>query len=186
MNGASSKGFTNAIPKDRLLILDLIADRPGSVSRPAISRCITVWADFARLRVFVQALWRYPADPVLGPFAQNASLIWCALNNWGGAVHMGGDLSYVLNDTRAAMATPSTVGVGLTPEGIDNSPAYFSLVLDAPWTQQPTAESWLQEWGRGRCGKAGVAAAEKAYDLVSTRAIQQLLVISRHVLRECL
>ena len=65
----------------------------------------------------------WPADPVLGPFAQNASLIWCALNNWGGAVHMGGDLSYVLNDTRAAMATVPTVGVGLAPEGIDNSPA---------------------------------------------------------------
>ena len=143
------KGFTDAIPKDRLLILDLIADMPGS------------------------ALWRYEADPVLGPFAQNASLIWCALNNWGGAVHMGGDLSYVLNDTRAAMSTrsgntigPSTVGVGLAPEGIDNSPAYFSLVLDAPWTTQPTAESWLQEWGRGRCGKGGVVAAEKAYDLL--------------------
>ena len=41
---------------------------------------------------------------------------------------MGGDLSYVLNDTRRAFATPAvsggaaaTVGVGLAPEGIDNS-----------------------------------------------------------------
>ena len=138
------KGFTRAIPKDRLLVLDLIADRPGGQS----------------------ALWSYPDDPQLGKFTQNASLIWCALNNWGGAVNMGGDLSFVLNQTREAMATPEVQGVGLTPEGIDNSPAYFSLVLDSPWTPQPTAESWYQEWGASRCGASGVKAAEKAYELL--------------------
>jgi hypothetical protein len=86
---------------------------------------------------------------------------------------MGGDLTYVLNDTRNAFATPasqgappSTVGVGLAPEGIDNSAPYFSLVLDAPWTEQPDARSWFQEWGVGRCGKSGVTAAEQAYDLL--------------------
>ena len=138
------RGFTRGIPEDRLLVLDLVADSPG------------------------RALWRYPVDDAIGPFAQNASLIWCALNNWGGAVHLGGDMSYVLNETRAALAAPAakTVGVGLTPEGIDNSPAYFSLVLDAPWTTQPTAASWLQEWGAGRCG-AAVAEAEQAYALLS-------------------
>ena len=138
------KGFTRAIPKNRLLVLDLIADRPGGQS----------------------ALWSYPDDPELGKFTQNASLIWCALNNWGGAVNMGGDLTFVLNQTREAMATPEVQGVGLTPEGIDNSPAYFSLVLDAPWTPQPTAEAWYQEWGASRCGASGVKAAEQAYELL--------------------
>lgn len=111
---------------------------------------------------------RYPADETIGPFVQNASLIWCALNNWGGAVHLGGDLSYALSESIEAMASPSVVGVGLTPEGIDNSPAYFSAVMDAPWTQQPTAESWLLEWGNGRCGRdvTGTPAAE-AYVLLS-------------------
>ena len=63
-----------------------------------------------------RALWRYPSSPTLGPFAQNISLIWCALSNWGGAVHVGGDIGLVLNETRAAMETPHVVGVGLTPE----------------------------------------------------------------------
>lgn len=98
-------------------MLDLIADSPG------------------------RALWSYPASPTTGAFARNASLIWCALNNWGGAVHLGGDMTYVLNQSRTAMATSAVVGVGLTPEGIDNSPAYFSLVLDSPWTVQPTAQT---------------------------------------------
>eukprot|EP00936_MAST-01D_sp_MAST-1D-sp1_P000019 g19.t1 len=139
------RGFTRAIPKDRLLVLDLVADSPG------------------------RALWRYPADPVLGEFAQNASLIWCALNNWGGAVHMGGDIENALSEVRAAVSSQNlhVTGVGLTPEGIDNSPAYFSLVLDAPWTPQPTAAAWLQEWAAGRCGRAGVAAAEAAWALLA-------------------
>eukprot|EP00041_Stephanoeca_diplocostata_P026908 m.733684 g.733684 ORF g.733684 m.733684 type:complete len:846 (+) comp23074_c0_seq1:615-3152(+) len=137
------RGFTRGIPKDKLLVLDLIADYPNN-----------------------GALWRYPADPVLGAFTQNATLIWCALNNWGGAVHLGGDLAYALDEARAAMATARTAGVGLTPEGIDSSPAYFSLVLDAPWTPHPTAASWLQEWGASRCGSRGVAAAQHAYALL--------------------
>jgi hypothetical protein len=136
------RGFTRAIPADKLLVLDLIADSPS------------------------RALWRYPDDPNIGKFTQNASLIWCALNNWGGAVASQGDLSLVMTEARAAMATPTTVGVGLTPEGIDTAPAYFSLVLDSPWTPHPTAASWHAEWGRSRCGKAGVAAAERAYELM--------------------
>jgi alpha-N-acetylglucosaminidase len=136
------RGFTRAVPKDRLLVLDLVADSPG------------------------RALWRYPVDPALGPFAQNASLVWCALNNWGGAVHLGGDIEYVLSETRAAMARPEVTGVGLTPEGIDTSAPYFSLVIDSPWTPQPTAEAWLAEWGAGRCGRKGVKPAEEAYALL--------------------
>ena len=137
------RGFTRAIPKGRLLVLDLVADSPG------------------------RALWRYPSDPILGEFAQNASLIWCALNNWGGAVHMGGDIEYALSEVRAAASSqnPRVTGVGLTPEGIDNSPAYFSLVLDAPWTPQPTAAAWLQEWGAGRCGRAGACTQPVAQTL---------------------
>ena len=137
------KGFVDAIPKDRLLVLDLVADSPG------------------------RALWRYPDDPVLGRFARNATLIWCALSNWGGAVYLGGDIEYVLNDTRAAMATDLVDGVGLTPEGIDTSPAYFSLVLDSAWTTEPTAVGWLQRWGDSRCGQKGVALVEKAYALLA-------------------
>jgi len=139
------RGFTRAIPEGKLLILDLVADSAG------------------------RAIWAYPPDPVTKqPFAQNASLIWCALSNWGGAVHIGGDLTYVLNQTRQFFETPTASGVGLTPEGIDNSPAYFSLVLDSPWRTPadiPTAADWYSEWGHGRCGAVSATAA-KAYDLL--------------------
>eukprot|EP00658_Telonema_sp_P-2_P011696 TRINITY_DN14485_c0_g1_i2.p1 TRINITY_DN14485_c0_g1~~TRINITY_DN14485_c0_g1_i2.p1 ORF type:complete len:632 (-),score=131.10 TRINITY_DN14485_c0_g1_i2:4-1899(-) len=140
------KGFTDAIPNNKLLVLDLVADGGGD-----------------------RAIWRYPVDPDTGvKFTRNASIIWCALNNWGGAVHLGGDLSFVMTETSDFFAGmgDQAAGVGLTPEGIDNSPAYFSMVLDSPWTTQPTASDWLQEWGEGRCGNPGVAAAQQAYQLL--------------------
>eukprot|EP00912_Choanoflagellata_sp_UC4_P000529 UC4_evm1s330 len=135
------KGFASAIPQDKALILDLVADDP------------------------VNALWRYPQSDELGPFTQNLSLIWCALSNWGGAVHVGGDLSLVLSESREAMKTAHVVGTGLTPEGIDSNAAYFSLVLDAPWTEKSTARDWLADWGKSRCG-AEVPEALAAYDLI--------------------
>jgi alpha-N-acetylglucosaminidase len=93
-------------------------------------------------------------------------VIWCALANWGGAVHIGGDITFVLNQTREFFAkSPNAGGVGLTPEGIDNAPAYFSLVLDSPWTPL-TAEDWLAQWGRGRCG-ASSPLVDKAYALLA-------------------
>lgn len=73
----------------------------------------------------------------------------------------------VLNQTREFFAkSPNAGGVGLTPEGIDNAPAYFSLVLDTPWTPVPTAAAWLTQWGRGRCG-ASSPLADKAYELLA-------------------
>ena len=84
------RGFTRGIPQGKLLVLDLIADYPNG-----------------------GPLWRYPDDPDLGVFTQNASLIWCALNNWGGAVHMGGDLTYVYNETQTALKEDRFAGVGL-------------------------------------------------------------------------
>ena len=63
------RGFTRAIPEGKLLVLDLIADSPG------------------------KALWRYPDSDTLGRFTQNASLIWCALNNWVSQSVLGLSLS---------------------------------------------------------------------------------------------
>jgi hypothetical protein len=96
------KGFVDGIPKDsttgkpRLLVLDLIADYSGSNG---------AWQ-----------LWNNENGTLL----HGAQSIWCALENWGGDVHVGGDLEYALTQARAALATDDVMGVGLTPEGIDN------------------------------------------------------------------
>ena len=108
-----------------------------------------------------------------------APSIWCALDNWGGAVHLGGDLDYALAQARAALQATDVVGVGLTPEGIDNNPSYFTMVLDAVWSDPApaaardvgarvsswTASDFLRRWGAARCGR-DVPEAARAYELL--------------------
>ncbi len=135
-----------AVPKDehgvpRLLVLDLIADFPSG-----------------------GALWSQDNGTLLA----GAPSIWCALNNWGGAVHIGGDIGYVLQATDAAFRSTGSpvVGVGLTMEGIDNNPFYFQTVLDTPWLDgQATTDSLLDGWASQRCGQHSDAAAD-AYALL--------------------
>lgn len=70
------RGFVSGVPKDpktgkpRLLVLDLIADYNNAN-----------WQ-----------LWNNENGTLLA----GAESIWCALENWGGAVHVGGDLDYAL------------------------------------------------------------------------------------------
>jgi alpha-N-acetylglucosaminidase len=138
-------GFVGAIPKDaqgrpRLLVLDLIADEPSKD-----------WV-----------LW----DNEGGALLHGAPSIWCALENWGGAVHIGGDLTHALAQSRAALRAEAVVGVGLTPEGIDNNPAYFEAVTEAPWLEETqTAGGFLADWGVRRCGRE-LPEVREAYGLL--------------------
>eukprot|EP01065_Artemidia_motanka_P009102 TRINITY_DN14643_c0_g1_i5.p1 TRINITY_DN14643_c0_g1~~TRINITY_DN14643_c0_g1_i5.p1 ORF type:complete len:660 (+),score=149.68 TRINITY_DN14643_c0_g1_i5:254-2233(+) len=138
------RGFVDGVPKDdkgvpRLLVLDLIAD----YDNPA-------WQ-----------LWSNENGTLL----HGAPSVWCALNNWGGTVHTGGDVRYAVEQAGMALRAGS-VGVGLTPEGIDNDPAYFEAVLDAPWGAVPqAAEDRIVSWGVRRCGR-DVAEVREAYSLL--------------------
>lgn len=73
----------------------------------------------------------------------------------------------MINRTQAALATaPSIAGVGISMEGIDQNPPYYSLVLDTNWIPANVslkAEYWLVEWGRTRCGRltSNVEAGER-------------------------
>jgi alpha-N-acetylglucosaminidase len=64
------------------------------------------------------------------------------------------------------MASPNVVGVGITPEGIDNNPAYYQLVLDSPWLSNISARQVLLDWGVQRCGRADVPGVLEAYSLL--------------------
>eukprot|EP00039_Didymoeca_costata_P033397 m.42165 g.42165 ORF g.42165 m.42165 type:complete len:900 (+) comp9851_c0_seq1:67-2766(+) len=139
------EGFVSGVPKDsngnpRILVLDLIADYNNKR-----------WS-----------LW----DNLGGKLLSGAQSIWCALENWGGNVHVGGDLTYAFGQSQAALAAPHVVGVGLTPEGIDNNPAYYELVLQSPWLPNDTSpRQFLVNWGIQRCGK-DIPQIREAYSLL--------------------
>ena len=69
--------------------------------------------------------------------------------------------------------SPTVSGVGITMEGIDQNPAYYTYVLDRGWKDETTTTmttaaaagsttagstsdttTWLQQWGLSRCGLA--------------------------------
>ena len=139
------KGFVGGVPVDkatgkpRLLILDLIADysgdggawqlwnNPGAgggTGEEEDGSAVERWSGGGSGDGSGGEVSR-PLPPLPpGAFLSNASSIWCSLENWGGVVHIGGDIDYALAQAREALDAPHVEGVGLTPEGIDNNPAY--------------------------------------------------------------
>jgi len=108
------KALLNAIPDDHMIILDLYSE-----SHP---------------------LWKR-TDAYYGK-----PWIWNMLHNFGGNISLWGRMSGVANDPSAALHDASSgkmLGIGLTPEGIEQNPALYQLMLENVWNDQPVQ---LQEW----------------------------------------
>eukprot|EP00665_Eupelagonemidae_sp_cell47_P000189 gene189-5360_t len=80
------------------------------------------------------------------------------MGEFGGTNGLFGDVANVIRRVAAAAAgAPSLAGVGITMEGIDQNPPYYTLALDAAWRPPAAprnATAALVEWGVGRCGRA--------------------------------
>ena len=62
----------------------------------------------------------------------NTSFIWTALHNFGNTNGIKGDLSRIYGLITNVLNTSSTlVGIGGTPEGIDQNPAFYEFLFDA-------------------------------------------------------
>jgi alpha-N-acetylglucosaminidase len=92
------------------------------------------------------------------------------MDDFGGTNGMFGDVANLLNRTRAAAVdAPSYAGVGITMEGIDQNPPYYTLALDTVWLPPDAprnATAALVAWGVGRCGKA-LPDVERAWGLLA-------------------
>jgi alpha-N-acetylglucosaminidase len=70
-----------------------------------------------------------------------APFIWSVLHNFGGNTGLWGSLQTVFDGPAQAVdANSSVVGTGAAPEGIDQNPVYYNLVMDVNW-QRPTDEA---------------------------------------------
>ena len=85
----------------------------------------------------------------------NTPFIWCAMLDMGGGVGMFGDMQVISDHPLDALHLEgsSMVGVGIDPEGIDQNPPYYTMVLDTAWRAvRLDVDEWLQRWGVQRCG----------------------------------
>ena len=83
--------------------------------------------------------------------------IYCMLLNYGGNVGLHGKMDNVIDNFYLAKADPhasaTLKGVGMTPEGIENNPVMYELVMELPWRPDRfTKEEWLKEYVKARYG----------------------------------
>ncbi|PRY40128.1 alpha-N-acetylglucosaminidase [Spirosoma oryzae] len=131
------RALLSGVPDDKMLILDL-----WSETKPA-------WRD---TKAYYGKPW-----------------LWCMLQNFGGNIGMFGRMENVANDPANALHDPNAGklrGIGLTPEGIEQNPALFALMLDNVWRDQPIQlDSWLNDYAHRRYGKVN-ADAEAAWQIL--------------------
>ena len=75
----------------------------------------------------------------------------------GGNVGLHGKMDNVIDNFYLAKADPhasaTLKGVGMTPEGIENNPVMYELVMELPWRPDRfTKEEWLKEYVKARYG----------------------------------
>lgn len=115
---AQIQGLLNAVPDDHMIVLDLYSE-----SHP-------VWN---RTHSYYGKPW-----------------IWNLLSNFGGNISLWGRMQHVAEDPAAALHDPTSgkmMGIGLTPEGIEQNPALYQLMLENVWQDKPVDLSkWLNQY----------------------------------------
>ncbi|HWK04263.1 MAG TPA: alpha-N-acetylglucosaminidase [Puia sp.] len=128
------KALLNAVPNDHMILLDLYSE-----SHP-------VWN---RTDAYYGKPW-----------------IWNMLHNFGGNISLWGRMGHVAEDPSQALHDPASgkmIGIGLTPEGIEQNPALYQLMLENVWNDSPVdVDGWLRTYARQRYGDAATTGAGKA------------------------
>lgn len=117
------EAFLTAVPRGRILVLDLQSEQ-----FPQYQRTFSYYGQ---------------------PF------VWCMLNNFGGTLGMFGSAQLISSGIEGArsMRNSSMVGVGLTPEGIGQNYAIFSLTLEQAWSQSTVETTkWFDHFALTRYG----------------------------------
>lgn len=119
------KALLGAVPDDNMIILDLWSER------------YPVWK---RTEAYYGKPW-----------------IWCMLHNFGQNINMSGNVNSVANDPASALNNPASgkmSGIGLTMEGIGQSPLVYALMLDNVWRDVPVdKDEFLTGYLTNRYGK---------------------------------
>lgn len=83
--------------------------------------------------------------------------IWNMLHNFGGNISLYGRMRHVAYDPAMALHDPDAekmVGIGLTPEAIEQNPVLYQLMTDNVWRSDPIhLDRWLQAYAFRRYGQ---------------------------------
>ncbi|XP_034050291.1 alpha-N-acetylglucosaminidase-like [Thalassophryne amazonica] len=67
------------------------------------------------------------------------TFIWCMLQNFGGSNGLFGTVERINSGPFKALSFPNStmVGIGMTPEGIEQNPVMFELMSELAWLKEP-------------------------------------------------
>src|SRR5262249_2645343 len=112
------KAFLAAVPDDRMILIDLACDQ------------MEVWRAHEAFR---KKQWLY-----------------CTLHNFGQTTALFGNLAEFARKPAAALADKShgrMVGMGITPEGIEQNTVVYELLTDMMWRDQPIdLDKWIADY----------------------------------------
>jgi alpha-N-acetylglucosaminidase len=77
---------------------------------------------------------------------------WCALQNFGDCVYLGGALNRINSDLPAARRDPlasKLSGIGFVNEGLDYNPVVFDFLFEQAWRAEPVElDQWVRDYAR--------------------------------------
>ncbi|XP_028043459.1 alpha-N-acetylglucosaminidase isoform X1 [Bombyx mandarina] len=118
------RSFMTSVPNGRMLVLDLQAEQ---------------WPQYELYEMY---------------FGQ--PFIWCMLHNFGGTLGMFGNMITINKEVyyARALANSTMIGVGLTPEGINQNYVVYDLMLESAWRKKPVEnlDTWAGEYAERRYG----------------------------------
>ncbi|PRY97326.1 alpha-N-acetylglucosaminidase [Marinilabilia salmonicolor] len=95
--------------------------------------------------------------------------IWSLTHNFGGNTGMYGKLEEMAERVYKAQVLnikSSMIGVGATPEGIEQNPVVYELLFELPWHQEKVnVATWVKQYVKARYGKTNQE-LENAWDIL--------------------
>ena len=137
------KGLLNAVPNERMIILDLFTS-----AKP-------VWN---RTNSYYGKPWIWC---MLNNFGGRQGM-------YGRMQTVGKGLPRDLKNPRAK----NMIGIGITAEGIDTNPVMYDMMTEMTWRTEPVnLEKWVEKYVRRRYGKS-VPAAQQAWKILTKTVYQ--------------
>ena len=83
--------------------------------------------------------------------------VWCALQNFGDCVYLGGALNRIHTDLPAARRNPlgsKLSGIGFVNEGLDYNPIVFDFLFEQTWRAEPVdLGQWVSDYAQRTSGR---------------------------------
>lgn len=96
--------------------------------------------------------------------------LYCMLLNFGGNIGMHGRFDSLIdgfNRARNGEYSESLVGIGATPEGIENNPLMYELLFELPWRKKKIEKNeWLENYLAARYGQEPDSSVKEAWNIL--------------------